>query len=163
MYEEIEHQQEGSKYPTKADVVAEVISEISKCRRKRHPDQPVNAHKAAEWLIGMLEQPNQYDAPYKMTARNGDSFHWVWPYLIKCKALANIFLHADRKHQDMILAAIEEDIKWRGESYEELCKLIPEFHHMREIGVEAYRKEAIAKMKTMAEKMVITNYTDVPF
>lgn len=163
MFEEAEQISTGSRYPEMADAVDIIMREIRQCRRKRHPQQPKDPRLAADWFIGLFEKNSKSDAPQKVPTRNGDSYHWVWPYLAFCRTLTNIFLHTDKVHQDLIIGAREEGIRWRGENFEELTKLIPEFHKMWDMGVEAYRKEAIEKMKILMQKMDAKKYSTTPF
>ena len=55
--------------------------------------------------------------------------------------------------QRFIEAARDERIFWRGESIEDFKLVYEETQRMRQIGPQAYRAEAIGKLKALVRKM----------
>jgi len=137
----------SSVYPTIENIWAVLIGEINGCLRKRHPSQPIEPQEASKWFMAILDRSTQSEGPQRVSTRNGEAYHYIWPYLSRCRAHVNMFLHATREHQDYILAAYDDGIRWRGENLDELRGVVNEFYEMRKIGVAEYRKQSIAKLK----------------
>ena len=55
--------------------------------------------------------------------------------------------------QRVIEAARDERIFWRGESIEDFKRIYEETQRMRQIGPQAYRAEAMGKLKALVGRM----------
>lgn len=74
-------------------------------------------------------------------------------YLARVRAAFGAFMRADDRLRDLVMDAAVDNIRWRGEDYQQFLGVIGETLRMREIGPAAYRKEAIGKIKAGLAKI----------
>lgn len=137
-------------YPTIGDVDAALAQLIGAVPEDRWPaGMPLGPRDAARWLReNVLEGPQTEEAPYRHKKSEG----WAWPYLNRCLVHARMFVTMPHQHQSYIVAAREDGVVWRGEVFEVFQRVYDEAMRMREIGADAYRKEAIGKLRGMAKE-----------
>lgn len=133
--------------PSISEIHGLVRQQIETCRRPRHPVAPRDNAAMVQWLMNLFDAPTRGEAPQWLPSRNGDGGHYLWPYLARCKLLANKFLNAPLAYQETIIAARADGVGWRGEEADALVVVVGEFYEMREMGATAYRRDALAKMK----------------
>lgn len=136
--------------PTLPDALQVIASEIRQYRGQRPAGMPASPEDAARWMIAkVLEKHQPEEKPALVTFLKGkDSAQtWRWPYLTRIKIQTRQFLHLSPDYQRYIIAAKEDGIPWRGDEEWFFRKVVAEHQRMMEIGVDAYRKEAMAKMR----------------
>jgi len=120
---------------------------------------------AARWWIDMQEKPAPHEAPHRhpVAASNGrdekPKYRWITPYTDRLRDNLRIFLTLTHEQHRLIIAAREDDIYWRGDDVEHRNKyldgrtafenVIYETERMRKIGVDAYKAEALQRMRKM--------------
>lgn len=140
--------------PTMDDAHRIVMDEIVGYRGQRPEGMPSGNLEAAKWMLShVLEKHQPEEAPQlkNKTDGRGDSaiekWFWVWPYLTRIKIQTLQFLHLSPDYQRYVIAAHEDGIPWRGDEEWFFRKAVAEHQRIIEVGVEAYRKEALAKMR----------------
>lgn len=140
--------------PTLEDAHRVVVSEIIAYRGPRPEKMPADNLAAAKWLLNhVLEKHQPEEAPQLKNKTEGrgeaasEKCFWVWPYLTRLKIQSRQFLHLSPDYQRYIIAAKEDGIPWRGDEEWLFRKVVAEHQRMMEIGVDAYRKEVMAKMR----------------
>lgn len=135
-------------YPTLHDVdvaLAQVIEEVG----RRPAGMPYSYADGAKWLRErVLDRMCPDEAPRKHN--RGDA--WNWPYLTRCIVHAREFLQMPANHQAAVLAAREDGVFWRGEPIEDLMRVHAEHQRMVDMGPDAYRKEAIKRLRELSVK-----------
>jgi len=148
--------------PTTLDVLTEIISDHTGRRPQAMPPAPTDA---ARWWIDMQEKPAPHEAPHRhpVAASNGrdekPKYRWITPYTDRLRDNLRIFLTLTHEQHRLIIAAREDDIYWRGDDVEHRNKyldgrtafenVIYETERMRKIGVDAYKAEALQRMRKM--------------
>lgn len=137
-------------YPTLEDLDSDLAQIAGLVPTERRPaGMPPGPQDAARWLRSHIFEPPQRDeAPKQITCRDGSTI-WRWGYRDRCVVLARAFFALDAAAQSYILAAREDGIPWRGDDLPVFQRIVEEAMRMQEIGADAYRKEALARMRTM--------------
>lgn len=140
-------------YPTVADLDDALVAVVQQGFAKRVPrGMPPAPRDAVRWLIRfLLEAQDRTEAPKQITVGNGKDTRteWRWPYLERCVYISGKFFALSADDQQYVLAAREDGIPWRGDDMDFFRRVVEEHMRMQEIGAEVYRKEALARMKTM--------------
>lgn len=111
------------------------------------PTQPI---EAARWWIEQQEPGKSDEAPRQVSIPGSDDARrWICPYHNRLVYTLWKFLHQPFADQKLILAAREDKIFWRGDEMKFFMLLIEEVSRMRKIGIDAYRNEALKKMKEL--------------
>lgn len=147
--------QESYSYcPTMADLKADMVRILSEYAndRQRWPEMmPRDPHAAASWLKKLFREPSPREAPRRHKMASG--IVWEWPYMNRMMYLTEKFLYLDKDFQNYIFAARQDGTCWEGDSYEDFIVITNESETMREMGAEAYIKNAISFMKSVIRKM----------
>ena len=155
------HSPDRPPMPGMSDAYSLVQSEIEQYRGPRPEQMPTDNRDAARWLLArVIDRHHPEEAPElkSKTLGSGDratvKWFWVWPYLTRIKIQSHQFLRLSPDFQRYIIAAREDGIPWRGEDESLLPdgtnmfrRVVAEHQRMQEVGPEAYRKEAMAKMR----------------
>jgi len=133
--------------PTMKELFEEITQIIQGTPPRDYPKQfSANAHEAANHFIGLIKfQPAWSEKP-RMGA-NGST--WLWPFRSRIIMLLQKYIYADDLLRDTIDSAREMGVDWRGDDFIELVNVMNEHEIMNKIGVKEYRKQAIAKMKSL--------------
>lgn len=110
---------------------------------------PSNPADGARFWVEKCSKPLQPGDKPKLD-RNRDkeaSMGWRWPYGDLVRLLLARFCRSDEQMQRLIIAASEDEIFWQGEPHELLLSIINETELQRGLGVDDYRKHAVAKLK----------------
>ena len=109
------------------------------------PPAPVDA---ARWWMEQQEQPKDDERPRQTSIHGGEGRRWICPYHMRVSYTLEKFLNQmTEKERRIIMAAGDDNIFWRGEEMDFFMLAIEETGRMRKMGTEAYRIEAIDKMK----------------
>ena len=133
--------------PTMQGLFSEIVQLLSKTGNKRYPKQlPANSHEAANKFIGLISFRQIWSEKPRMNA--GGNI-WIWPFRVRVILLLEKYLTADDLLRDTIDSAKEVGADWRGDDFYSLVDVIGEHDAMNKIGVKAYRKQAVEKMKSL--------------
>ena len=103
----------------------------------------------ALWWIDMQEPPSMpADAPRRVSMPGDEGQRWICPYHERIRHTLRKFLSLHEHDQKIIMAAREDKVFWRGDDMPFFMRVIDETVKMRKMGVEAYRIEALKKMKS---------------
>jgi len=97
------------------------------------------------WFRNLIEPQRHSERVQQVPTKTGQA--WVWPYGNRVKHLLRDYLRADTKLQDVIKAAREDKIYWRGDTLDFFMTVIDETEKMRKVGVAAYRSRTMQIMK----------------
>lgn len=110
---------------------------------------PPGPRDAARWLREhVLDRHHAEESPRRN--RSGES--WIWPYKDRCILNARMFLSMPSEHQAYILAAREDGVMWRGDDFDFFRRVYDETMRMVDMGPDAYRKEAIKRLRELSVK-----------
>ena len=115
---------------------------------------PRNADELAHWWVDRQSPPNErFDRPVQQPKLDGSGMYWKTPYIDRIRSTLIKFLSLDPGFQGLIIAAAEDKIFWRGDSREFFLSVIHEHEKMRKVGVEAYRSEALRKLRAVTGRL----------
>jgi len=114
-------------------------------KNKRWPDgMPVAPSDAARWWIDLQEPAGTGDTPYHVQMRGKDAgTAMFFPYIERMVHNLRVFLTSDKHLQELVVAAREDGIFWRGGPLDRFAAVIEETERMRKVGIEQYRREAM--------------------
>lgn len=100
----------------------------------------------AWWLVhqesrGKFEKARQLPVPGK------DAQRWEDGYSLRVVQNLRVFLGLTDEKRAYIVSAVHVGIHWRGDEIEMFERIVEETERMNEMGVMAYRKEAVARAK----------------
>jgi len=130
-----------------AELLGMIESHRKSTRKAYPPSVPANPADAVQWFIKLMPGQKHNEAMRERSTLKGRKY-WSWPYADRLKYLVRSFFAADVDLQNLVIAARQDRIEWRGDDLELFAKVIEETESMRNVGIEAYCKQAIAKMKT---------------
>jgi hypothetical protein len=112
-------------------------------------DHPVHAmpgdgSQAVTWFLNLVEAEHRTERPAEVITKQGKS--WVWAYAERIKYLLRKYLMAPLELQQLVVAAREDGIYWRGDDYPFFIIVIDETEKMRGMGLTEYRRQARAAM-----------------
>ena len=152
------------------DVYAECRKVLAGWQKKRKPWPRMmnrNFEAAARWWADEMQEPWNQATEMPRLANvqgNSDKQRWISPYQDRVVLCLRTFLSLPDAKQRIIVAAREDGFWWRGEHEDSWwvnpetkqqekvwCFLIVlrEYERQRELGVEAYRNEALARMRKL--------------
>lgn len=133
--------------PSLAELKIDMRS-ILDAARMEHPAHalPTNGDQAVEWFLNLIEPEHRTERPKEQSSRKKDGGTWLWPYAERVKYLLRIYLAAPRELQQVVVAARDDNIFWRGDDYPFFISVIDETEKMRELGFVEYRRQARAAM-----------------
>lgn len=119
------------------------------------PDpMPPNIGSAVEWWVKTMQAPQgRHEAPHHAPVVGGRGSRWEYAYQTRVVDNLRRFLRLPRKDRDMIVAAREDGVYWRGESIQQLIAITGEHAKMRQVGGKEYAKAiapGLAKMRRKA-------------
>ena len=142
--------------PKAQDVLIPVASAFLASRMVHHADSriPRNANELVHWWMDRQSRPSErFDRPVQESKRDGSGLFWRTPYTDRIRHTLIKFLSLDSGFQGLIIAAAEDKIFWRGDSREFFLSVIHEHEKMRKVGVEAYRSEALRKLRAVTGRL----------
>ena len=99
---------------------------------------PINPQEAAAWWMNHIERP---------TALETQGHVHQEPYTERASYLLKKFLKLKPIDQQLVIGAAEDGISWRGDDMGMFRTIINEHGRMQDMGIEAYRKEALKAVK----------------
>jgi len=133
--------------PTMKGLFDELTQIIAQTHPRNYPKQfSANSHEAANKFIGLIKFKQIWSEKPKMNAAGNI---WVWPFRSRIILLLEKYIYTDDLLRDTIDSAKEMGVDWRGDDFIELVNVMNEHEIMNKIGVKEYRKQAIAKMKSL--------------
>lgn len=133
--------------PTLDDLLSDIAGIIIDTPGHRLPPQIQHARprESAEWLLKVLTCDRPVPGPRRIG--RGENARWDWPERLHYATLAMQYLSLDADFQSLIVAAFEDGIQWRGDGRRMFDEILTEHERMLEMGVEAYRQQAISRMR----------------
>ena len=132
--------------PSIASLRAEIV-DVLRMGNVKDPDKHV------EWFIDLLEPERKEEHPKQVqvvgNGREDNGYRWVWPYALRVKGCLLKYLTLSNDDKKIVMAARADNIFWRGDDIKLFMDVVEETMIMREIGVTAYRKQCLGKMKNL--------------
>lgn len=117
------------------------------------PEEPENA---VNWFMWLFENPDGvWEKPSEYQLRGKDSegaMGWHDPYITRMKFMIPRFRAADTDLRNYVIAAREDDMYWRGESFEQFKTVLGEYVAMREAIAEKGKGAAMGEMIKRARR-----------
>lgn len=128
------------------DVLTAILEQLKESPKQRKWPQcmPHDPAEAARWWMGIVEPPKDYEKPRRKKA---ESTTWVTPYTDRVVYTLVKFFKLTTEEQETVVSCREDKVYWRGDDIDLLMRVYDETMEMRRIGVEAYRKKALSKMR----------------
>ena len=115
----------------------------SEGREARIPEPlPADHRGAANAWMGRYQEHRRHDEHVQRTT-GGE----IDPYITRLVSSLSAFLNLAPKWQAFVIAAIEEGVPYRGDRMSMYADIYQETMRMREVGVEAYRVEAVKRAR----------------
>jgi hypothetical protein len=132
---------QASTKPTYKDVVLMVERFFTNHRVKTDP----------AWFVGhLLEQEGEHESPRLLRVAGKDEINrWEYGYYLRVQDCAIQWVRMDDNDRRTVTAGREDDVYWRGEDMDMFMRVYEETHKMRDMGVDAYRKEALHMMRSL--------------
>jgi hypothetical protein len=102
---------------------------------------PTDFHEAAKLWTTWYQQSRRHCEQTQQT-----TYGLIDPYITRLKTTAAAFLRMTDKERRFLRAGIEDGVQWLGERMDIYADIYGETMRMREMGVEAYRTEALENM-----------------
>lgn len=103
---------------------------------------PHSFDEAVHAFIKLYQPPRQPDEAVQQT-----TWGEIDPYLTRLKSTFIAFLNLPLDGRRFVRAAIEDGVEWRGDDLDRFARVYEETMRARQMGIEAYRTEAIANAK----------------
>ena len=133
--------------PTLNQLKADMRAAIARVPPDRWPERmPVEPDRAVDWFLRLVEPHHKTESPGYLPSRFKQRNTWQWPYRERIMYQLRKYLAAPQELQQLIVAAREDKIYWRGDDYPSFVCVIDETEKMRELGVADYRRKARAAM-----------------
>lgn len=147
----------GRKAVTDRDVHAEVADILNEHRRRhrRWPRMmPQAMPDAVQWFIDLLEPADpKWERAREMPRRYAEGSYWEFPYIDRVTYCLHVYLSRTAEYQDLIMAAREDGVYWRGDPYmDHFIRNVHETMRMSAEIREKYIPGAIRRMKQMAHR-----------
>jgi len=107
---------------------------------------PTDGATATGWFLHLVEPEHRTERPKEQSLRKKDGGTWLWPYAERIKYLLRKYLMAPLELQQLVVAAREDGIFWRGDDYPDFICVIDETEKMRDLELIEYRCQARASM-----------------
>jgi hypothetical protein len=142
----MQSENEQSARPDPIDLIVKWLADWTAKRRLTLPEPcPRGLKDCALWWTRQMQEPERPGETYEVT-RNGKT-GWSEGYAVRCAHALLTFIDLPEADRQFVLGGIQDRVPYRGDKIEFYRSVYSETMRMREIGVEKYRKEAIAKMK----------------
>ena len=130
-------QSESGQVDAKAALVELLLRWMARNGERELPAPcPYQPDECAEWWLGKMQEPAK---PSEKPVH----------YMVRVRsALFNLLALTDAERKTVCALVIKDHIRWRGEPIEQYIKIAEETERCREIGIDAYRTEALAKMRS---------------
>lgn len=134
---------------TANDVLAAVTAEWMRSRyyHSAADSIPRTPADVARWWPTLQERPCEItERAQKMAKKDGSGVFWKTPYIDRIKFTLEKFLRLDSEFQELIIAAAEEKIFWRGEDRKFFLGVIRENDKM--MADQNYKKNVFRSMRS---------------
>lgn len=109
------------------------------------PQLTGSAREAVSWFLRVMEPPSRFEAVRAIRGRNKDGeekITWQTPYHGRMTYLLTRFCSEPVEYQELIIAAAEDGIWWRGDSRPMFERVIKHTARFRQLGEHEYQKRA---------------------
>jgi len=126
--------------------------DILNAAKMDHPVHAMPTHEptAVGWFLNLVELEHRTERPKEQSSRKKEGGAWVWPYAERVKYLLRKYLMAPLELQQLVVAAREDKIFWRGDDYPFFVCVIDETEKMRGLGLVEYRRQSRAAMNRLS-------------
>jgi len=134
--------------PILADLEADMV-QVLRTSSSDHPTHgiPKDENAAIDWFMRLVEPEHRTERPQEIRNKSGQS--WRWTYADRVLYLLRKYLVAPLELQQLVVAAREDGIFWRGDDYPFFVCVIDETEKMRDLGLVEYRRQARAAMGSL--------------
>jgi hypothetical protein len=101
---------------------------------------------ASAAFIRLLEPPRETERPTTVAIRGGDRERVIDPYVDRVLQCARRFRALARGARETVVNGMRSGIPWRGDDIGFYLRVLDESERMTEMGVDSYRREAMAKL-----------------
>ena len=138
---------EGNPRPILDNLKADML-DIFNTVTMDHPvhAMPRDSGQALIWFLTLVESEHRTERSTHVSGRNKHGKSWQWPYADRVKHLLHKYLVAPLDLQQLVVAAREDGIYWRGDDYLFFVCVIDETEKMRDLGLDEYRRQVRASM-----------------
>lgn len=106
-----------------------------------------NVFDVVKWFVNLLEGQMSGEGIREVRTGKGQPY-WLWPYAERMKRLTRQYYTLNNDFQQIIQAAREDEVYWRGDEMGFFMTVIDETEKMKSLGAVKYRKRALKMMKT---------------
>jgi hypothetical protein len=114
------------------------------------PPLPLDSRQAAQWWLDHMQEPERPGETRELP--QGEGTMRVLGYFIRARQALLNFLRLDHEQRKTVVAGVQDGVPYRGDDFDFYLRAGRETEHMREIGVDAYRTHAIAKMRELVTR-----------
>jgi len=124
-------------------------------------DMPESPIEAAKWWVSMQEKQGYTEKP-QMKKKKPDKDgvaepYWEAPYINRIMYTWDKFTKLKRMDQQIIIGCAQEGVYWRGDDmnifYHNDHSIYEETIKMKEMGIKAYKNDAIKGIKSALSKV----------
>jgi hypothetical protein len=136
------------------DATADLVRILQRTSQPYPPMMPRPYEAGARWFQDLLKPYHpDTDAPRRVQC-NPEGWRWEYPYHQRAIGCLHVFLRMSPDDQVLVVDVADEGLKWSGEQAEHFMLVLREWKRRQDIGSEAYRQEAIAKLKSWGTRVV---------
>ena len=114
---------------------------------------PRDLRECAEWWLSLMQEPEQPGETYEAAQQGygAEGTRWETGYANRCRQALRAFISRDLsdEQRSIIVNMVRSGVPYRGDSWDFYMRVCQEHERMREIGVEAYRRDAIKQLKAV--------------
>lgn len=132
------------------NVLDTLSDEITRIGLHKFRELPANTslELSRYWIGCNAPADERFEQPREIATVAKDGARWICPYHLRLIGTLRAYALMDKHDRHIIIFGIkEEHVWWRGEPARDYISIIDETKLMRRVGIETYRKEAIAKLK----------------
>ena len=132
--------------PNPVKLVAAVLREWTHNGRRILPEpMPRDPEEAAVWWIEHMQEPEK-PGETRLAVTSDGRERWDTGYANRCSQSAIAWMRMTYPLRMAVVKGVREDkVPYRGDTFEFYQTVWDEHLHMREVGVEQYRKESLAR------------------
>ena len=113
---------------------------------------PRDLRECAEWWLKHMQEPEQPHETYEASQQGygAEGTRWETGYANRCRQSLRAFLSRDLSDEQrgIIVGMVKSGVPYRGDSWDFYMMVCREHERMREVGVEAYRAEALKQLRS---------------
>jgi len=113
---------------------------------------PRDLRECAKWWLELMQEPEMAHETYEASQQGhgGEGTRWETGYANRCRQSLRAFISRELtdEQRTIIVNMVRSGVPYRGDSWDFYMRVCQEHERMREIGVEAYRAEALKLVGT---------------